>query len=131
MTITFYPHQDDLESASMAQKLELLMDAAERYKAVVLDAAAKSPAEKNENGKRMVPRELTVAYNWDEIAKALREIRELPESGQAAKITKANHLAKLAEIYEILRAAKMAKLEAVRLALMNEVTQLRSSSQVA
>jgi hypothetical protein len=32
----------------------------------------------------------------------------------------------LASVYEVLRAARMPKLEAVRMALMNEATQLRS-----
>lgn len=136
MPITFYPHEDDLDTSSLVEKLETLMEAAERYKAVVLDAAAKAveaaAANPSAPKKRIAPRDLTYCFSWNEIAKVLREIRDLPEANQGNKLTKAQHLTKLAEIYEVLRAAKMAKLEAVRLALMNEAAQLRSSaSQVA
>ena len=85
------------------------------------------------SAKLAVPREMTHAFNWQEVARMLREIREMPEANQSSRVSKADHLTKLAEIYEILRAAKMPKLEAVRLALMNEANHLRgsSSSQVA
>lgn len=129
MPITFYPHEDDLSVSAMADKLEALLEAAERYKAVVLDASAK-PVDNSK--KRLTPRDLTVAYNWGEIAKLLKEIRELPEATPANKVSKAGYLAKLAEVYEVLRGAKMAKLEAVRIALINEANQLRASGgQVA
>lgn len=127
MPITFYPHEDDLETSTLAEKLEVLMEAAERFKAVVLDAAAAKVPE-GENKKRITPRDMSNAYNWGELAKLLREIRELPEANQPAKIMKADHLKKLAEVYEVLRAAKMPKLEAVRIALMNESNQLRAGS---
>lgn len=129
MPLTFYPHEDDLVTSSLIEKLDVLMEAAERYKAVVLDKSANPPLEP---GKKMTPRDLKAAYNWGELSSLLRNIRELPESTQVTKLTKANHLTKLAEIYEVLRAAKMPKLEAVRIALVNEANQLRSSaSQVA
>lgn len=134
MPINFYPHEEDLESSNTQEKLDTLMEAAERFKAVVLDAsAAKASSNANtEPKKRMMPRDLPFAYNWEEIARLLIEIRGLPEINAGNKVTKAKHLTRLAEIYEVLRAAKMPKLEAVRIALMNEAAQLRSSaSQVA
>lgn len=132
MPLTFYPYEEDIESSSMQEKIELLLDAAERYKAIVLETAAKPP-ETNGGKRRGTPKDISAAFNWGEIAKLLREIRELPEANQVNKIAKAEYLTKLAEIYESLRAAKMAKLEAVRLALINEASQLRSGggSQVA
>ncbi len=127
MTIMFYPHEEDMESGAIPARLELLMAGAERYKAVILENAAKSAEVNLDPAKRMTPRELTYAYNWQELARLLRELREMPEQNPASKATKAGHLAKLAEIYEILRGAKMPKLEAVRLALVNEVNQLKSA----
>ena len=142
MPVTFYPHEDDLDSSTLMEKIEVLMEAADRYKAIVLESskvaapaapaavpgAAPAPVAAK---KRISPRDINAAYNWEEIAKLLRQIRELPEANQAGKIAKADHLVKLAEIYEVLRAAKMPKLEAVRLALMNEANQLRGTTQVA
>lgn len=127
MAITFYPHEEDLEGSTLLEKLDTLLEAADRYKAVILDAssAAKAPADAK---KPTAPRDMTAAYNWEEIAKLLRDIRDMSEVNQANKLNKADHLTKLAEIYEVLRAAKMPKLEAVRLALMNEANQLRSSA---
>jgi hypothetical protein len=126
----FYPHPDDVQKGSLIERIEVLMEAAERYKAIVLDAS--THAEPANETKRMVPRDLKAAYNWEEIARVLREIRELPEAQKNDKTKKGNLLAKLAEVYEVLRAAKMSKLEAVRLALVSEANQLRgSATQVA
>jgi hypothetical protein len=131
MSLTFYPHEDDLVSGAMLQKIEVLMEAAERYKAVVLDAAQSPPVDAAAK-KRIAPVDLKSSYNWEEVSKLLREIRDLSEATPTNKLTKAEHLTKLAEIYEALRSAKMPKLEGVRLALVNEAAQLRSSaSQVA
>jgi hypothetical protein len=121
--LTFYPHEDDLQTSSIQERVEALLEAAQRYKAAILETQAK-PAEPGAK-KRITPRDLTAAYNWEEIAKLLKTIRELPELNQPAKVNKAENLKKLAEIYEVLRAAKMPKLEAVRLALMNEANQLK------
>ena len=131
MALTFYPHEDDLhQEARVEEKLDVLLEAAERYKAAVLEMAKTEVMP--DSKKRVSPREQTLAYNWEEIAKLLREIRELPESNKADKLKKANLLTKLAEIYEVLRGAKMAKLEAVRVALISEANQLRGgSTQVA
>lgn len=138
MPVVFYPNEDDIKSSDIKEKIEVLMEAAERYKGIVLDAqkaAAAAPAAAPAEGgaaparKRITPRDIAHSFNWEEIARLLREIRELPEANPSAKVLKANHLIKLAEIYEVLRAAKMPKLEAVRLALMNEANQLRGSSQ--
>lgn len=129
MTLVFYPHEDDLNAASLSEKLDALLDGAERFKAIILEeAAAKAVATK----KKISPREITASYNWEQIASVLSEIRELPEGNQATKLTKADYLTKLAEVYEVLRGAKMTKLEAVRIALVNEAAQLKASaSQVA
>ncbi|RDI41486.1 hypothetical protein [Aquicella lusitana] len=129
MPLTFYPHTDDAQKGSYEERVEVLMEAAERYKAIVLDVSAK-PTEQEER-KRMVPREQTAAFNWEEIARLLREIRELPEGNKSDKLKKAVLLKKLAEVYEVLRAAKMPKLEAVRLALISESNQLQGGTQVA
>ena len=134
MAIMFYPHEEDMQNGSAKERLDMLLEAAERYKAITLDMAAKSIETPGAvSAKLAVPREMTHAFNWQEVARMLREIREMPEANQSSRVSKADHLTKLAEIYEILRAAKMPKLEAVRLALMNEANHLRgsSSSQVA
>ena|SRR3990167_7843693 len=130
MALIFYPNTDDIQKGSVQEKIEILMESAERYKAIILDTTGKT--ESLDPKKRMVPREQTAAYNWEEIAGVLREIRELPEGTKTDKLYKATFLVKLAEVYEVLRAAKMSKLEAVRLALISEANQLKgSASQVA
>lgn len=131
MALTFYPHSEDAQKGSIGDRIETMMEAAERYKAIVLETTIKKP-EPEDTKKRMVPRDLTAAYNWEEIARILREIREMPEGSKRDKIIKAEFLTKLAEVYETLRAAKMSKLEAVRLALIGEANQLRGGdAQVA
>ena len=70
MPLNFYPHTEDLESGSLQEKLALLMDAAERYKAIVLETTVK-PSEEN-NKRRQSPRDLTVSYNWNEISRVLQ-----------------------------------------------------------
>lgn len=122
MPLTFYPHPDDLQKATLEERIELLAEAAERYKAVVTEEHAKT--EPTDPNKRMVPREIISSYNWEEIARTLREIREMPEGTPADRTNKAKLLTKLSEVYEVLRAARMSKLEAVRLALVNEAKQL-------
>ena len=130
MALIFYPNTDDIQKGSVQEKIEILMESAERYKAIILDTTGKT--ESLDPKKRMVPREQTAAYNWEEIAGVLREIRELPEGTKTDKLYKATFLVKLAEVYEVLRAAKMSKLEAVRLALISEANKLKgSASQVA
>lgn len=147
MAVSFYPHDEDVQVGTVQDRLEILMEAAERFRGSVLDttsaaavaaaqaAAVEAAATLAETGgkKALTPRDLKVAFNWQEIARILREIRELPESNQSGKAAKADRLTRLADIYEVLRAAKMPKLEAVRIALMNEAKQLRTggSTQVA
>ncbi len=128
MPITFYPHEEDISVGTIKEKLEILLTAAERYKAAILDAATKTSEATMDAKARMAPKEITHAFQWQEIAFVLRQIRELPESNQANRAVKIEHLTKLAEVYEMLRAAKMPKLEAVRLALINEANHLRSTS---
>jgi DNA segregation ATPase FtsK/SpoIIIE-like protein len=130
MPLMFYPHPDDTQKGSLNERLDVIMEAAERFKAVILDSAKKDVPE-DQNKKRMTPRDQVAAYNWEEIARILREIRELPEANKPEKDKKAELLTNLAEVYEVLRGAKMSKLEAVRLALISEANQLRGSSQVA
>lgn len=124
--LIFYPKHGDLQTTDTTEKLDVLLNAAEQYKASILQIA--KPTEPADPAKRLVPREMLYAYNWDELAKLLRELRDFPENNQANRILKAENLSKLAEIYEVLRGAKMPKLEAVRLALVNEANQLRSTS---
>jgi hypothetical protein len=126
MSVTFYPHDEDM-NGSLQEKLEILMEAAERYKAAVLDVGTAAIVNA-EGKKRLTPREIKLAFNWQEIAKILQEIRSMPEVNVSSKANKADRLARLAEIYEVLRAAKMPKLEAVRMALMNEAGQLRAGA---
>lgn len=123
MALTFYPHDEDLNTGTLKDKLEIVMEAAERYKAAVLDAGTTIVVDART--KKIVPKDLKIAFNWQEIAKILREIREMPENNTANKAAKADRLHRLAEVYEVLRGAKMPKLEAVRLALVNEAEQLK------
>lgn len=126
MSINFYPHDEDIQSGSLDQKLEMLKEAAERFKAAVLDASTMPTSE--EGSKRMTPREIKVSFNWQEIAHLLRLIHEMPESNQSSKVTKARSLTQMAEVYEILRSARMAKLEAVRAALISEASRLTGNA---
>lgn len=131
MPLVFYPHTDDAQKGTLEERIEILTEAAERYKAIILDVNLQK-VDSTDVAKRLIPREQAAAYNWEEIARVLRAIRELPESTKGDKLKKATLLTKLAEAYEVLRAAKMSKLEAVRLALISEATQLRGgASQVA
>lgn len=141
MPLTFYPHSDDAQKGSLEDRIEILMESADNYKTVVLDLATKShseasaapaavpgsPAATSKVEQRTAPSDLPIAYNWEEIAILLREIRDLPEATKQDKTRKGTLLSRLAEIYEVLRAAKMSKLEAVRLALINEANQLKTS----
>ncbi len=131
MALTFYPSVDDTFSrGTLIERMELLLDGAERYKAAVLEEKRElSPEEKSKTA--AVPRDLIIAYNWEEIALVLRELRELPEANKTDKLKKSELLTKLAEVYEVLRGAKLSKLEAVRLALISEANHLRGDSQVA
>ena len=78
MTMIFYPHDDDLESSSMEQRLEIMLTGAERYKAAVLDVTTDSALDAK---KPMTPREVKNAYNWQELAKLLRQISKAPWRG--------------------------------------------------
>lgn len=127
MPLTFYPHSDETQKGSLDQRIEVLMEAAEQYKAIILDTAKQKPTDPNDQ-KKQVPREQIAAFNWEEISRVLREIRESPEGSRADKLMKSQLLNKLAEVYEVLRGAKMSKLEAVRLALKNEANQLQSGN---
>lgn len=127
MPLTFYPHPDDAQKGTLDERVEVLMDASERYKAIILDMAVK---QESLTKKISLPKDLTAALHWDEVAKVLREIRELPEGNKDERARKASLLRKLSEIYEVLRAAKMPKLEAVRLALISEANQLGGGTRV-
>ena len=125
MPLTFYPHDEDVALGNIQDRLEMLMEGADRYKATVLDLTLNPAPDAETKKQRMTPKEIKFAFNWQEIAKILREIRELPESNPSSKAAKADRLTRLAEIYEVLRSAKLPKLEAVRMALMSEANQLR------
>jgi hypothetical protein len=132
MPIIFYPYEDDLKksiNSTIAEKIEILLEAAERFKAYMLDPA--NAASSKVSAHHAAPSEIKIAYNWDGLASVLRDVREMPEGNATDKRLKADHLLKLAEVYEVLRAAKMQKLEAVRLALVTEANQLRGGSPVA
>jgi len=128
MTITFYPHPDDTQKGTIDERVEVLMDAAERYRTIVLDA--KREQDVTLERKISLPKDQAVAIHWDEVAQVLREIRELPEGNKEERIRKSGLLVKLAEIYEVLRAAKMPKLEAVRLALVSEANALGGGTRI-
>ena len=130
MVMIFYPHEDELTTSTMDQKLEVLLESAERYKVMVLDGGQQElPSANSAEKKRATPRDIRYSFNWEDISRLLRHIREMPEANPSSKLLKAAKLRKLAEVYEVLRAAKMPKLEAVRIALMNESTHL-SAGQV-
>jgi len=118
MSLLFYP-QEDVLTGTLSERIDNLMEAAERFKAIMLDDA------KGADAKRMTPREQVAAYNWEEIARVLRQVREEPESTKIDKKKKSELLIKLSEVYEILRGAKMPKLEAVRIALISESSHLQ------
>ncbi len=129
MAINFFPHEEDLTNGTLQERLDVLFEAAERYKTVVLDVPlAKSEEAAAAPKKIVLPRDIAIAFNWQGLSAIMREIRELPETSSPNKIKKADSLARLADVYEVLRGAKMAKLEAVRLALVNEANQLRASA---
>ncbi len=127
MPLTFYPHPDDTQKGTLDERVEVLMDAADRYRASILDVASRQESLVKKIG---LPKDQTAAFHWDEIAQVLRQIRELPEGNKEERIHKATLLSKLAEIYEVLRAAKMPKLEAVRLALISEAGHLGGGTKV-
>lgn len=120
MSLLFYPNLEDADRGNLEQRIEVLMEAAEKFKAIVLDEANKE--------KRVVntPKEQSAAYNWEEISKVLRAVREIQEANKVEKLRKSILLTKLAEVYEVLRAAKMSKLEAVRIALISESNHLKT-----
>lgn len=121
----FYP-EDENVLGTIDEKLDILMAAAEQYKTYLLGALEEKNALPELSDKKiMMPRDIQHAYQWDFLAKMLREIRDIPEATASAKTKKMTYLEKLATIYEVLRSAKMPKLEAVRLAIMNEADQLK------
>ncbi len=139
MAIAFYPHPDDAHKGTLDERIEVLMESAQQYKALVLDQGVRASESDggHEVGGRIircsVPRELEQAFNWEDISITLREVHELPEGSKEDKAKKSYFLLKMAEMYETLRGAKMSKLEAVRLALVSEARQLTggNTQQVA
>ena len=133
MPLIFYPDDSQKVALSLEERIEVLLDAAERYKAIMLDTKDQKTAKPGEANtdpnKLMAPRDMVAAYNWEEIARVLRGIREMPEGEKQNKLEKAELLTKLAEVYEVLRSAKLMKLEAVRLALISEANNLRGAIQ--
>lgn len=123
MPLMLYPHTEDASRGSYLERIDQLLEAAERFKAAVLEIDAKLPAGTQEI-KAFSPKDIKVAFNWDIAAMLLREVRALPEAAKDEKEKKHKYLVRLAELYEVLRGAKMPKLEAVRIALTNEANQL-------
>jgi hypothetical protein len=121
MAVTFYPQEDG--GGSLLERIDVMMEFAQRYKASVLDSEVKVAITKD--SKRVAPKDQGIVYNWEVIEKILREAREYPEGTKTDRTAKAQCLTKLAEVYEVLRAARMSKLEAVRIALMTEASHLR------
>lgn len=128
MSLNFIPHPDDTHKGTLLERIDVLMEGAERYKAIILEMSNK-PEELN--AKNITPADIKCAYNWEAIGELLREIRVLPEGNTIDKSKKSHCLKKLAEVYEVLRGAKMSKLESVRLALINEANQLQGGSSAA
>lgn len=124
MPLTFYPHAEDTQRGTLREQIDLLMDGAERYRVAVQDLSAKP----DDPTRRMAPKDMQAAFNWEAIASVLRDIRDMPESNKDERMKKAELLNKLAEVYEVLRSAKMSKLEAVRLALIGEANHLQSGN---
>ena len=138
MAIAFYPHPDDAHKGTLDERIEVLMESAQHYKALILDQGVRASEIDggHDSGTRIrcaVPRELEQAFNWEDISVVLREVHELPEGSKDDKAKKSYFLLKMAEMYETLRGAKMSKLEAVRLALVSEAKQLTggNTQQVA
>jgi hypothetical protein len=121
MALIFYPHEEDGQNGTHEERIAVLLDAAEHYKAAVLEIKV-NPSQNPD--KRTSPVEMEHAFNWPEIASMLQEIRELPEANENDKSKKAALLNSLAGVYEVLRGAKMSKLEAVRMALVGEAKLL-------
>lgn len=124
MPLTFYPHAEDTQRGTLREQIDLLMDGAERYRVAVQDLSTKP----DDPSRRMAPKDMQAAFNWEAIAAVLRDIRDMPESNKDERMKKAELLNKLAEVYEVLRSAKMSKLEAVRLALIGEANHLQSGN---
>src|SRR5690242_1371623 len=102
MPINFYPYEDDLKKDAgtpLDEKIEILLEGAERYKATVMDAANAAVAESKLGA---VPADIKVAYNWDGLAQILREVRQMGEGSPNDKRIKSERLLKLAEVYEVL-----------------------------
>src|SRR3990167_8013398 len=121
MSLQFYPHSEDVSTGDLTDRIDLLLEAAERFKATVLETVKVQPVA--QEVKVASPKDLLISFNWEEIAVVLRETRELMEGTKDDRAKKAALLTKLAEVYEVLRAARMSKLEAVRLALFSEANQ--------
>src|SRR6185295_9710281 len=99
MPLIFYPYSDDVQKGSLETRLDVLNEAAERYKAAVLDPSFAATPSGEGNGdssvKRMMPRDQSISYNWEEITRILREVRDLPEGNKADRLHKADYLTKL------------------------------------
>ena len=87
MALTFYPHEDDAERGSHAERINILLEAAERYKAAVLESkpavAPEGATPEEVADKRTTPNDFMHAYNWSTIAGILEEVRSLPEGSSS------------------------------------------------
>lgn len=128
MSLVFHPTSNKLNQGTLEERLDCLKKGASEFKEITNNTM---PELLQKNHHARVPREQICAFNWDAIAKLLREIRALSENLTSEKEKKAKLLLMLAEIYAILRDARMNKLEAVHVALKSEAMQLQKQVQVA
>jgi hypothetical protein len=64
MTVIFYPQDDELDSPDVDQKLEVLLNAAERFKASALDTSGKFGAVLSPGRQSGVPRDIPFASQF-------------------------------------------------------------------
>ena len=64
MALTFYPHPDVAAKGLLSERIEILMDAAEGYKAAILEmVTAKQEIDDEGKTRRSVPRDQAIAFN--------------------------------------------------------------------
>lgn len=122
MTLIFYPNEDVVERSSRSSirdKIGILLDAAAKYKAYVLNQVN---AKKALHFAKPVLQQST--FNWDFIVQVMRDIYDLPEEELAERQIKSDSLLKLSEVYSVLRSARMPKLENTRVALFQYAHKL-------
>lgn len=129
MALVFYPHEDDLATSTLPEKLEALMESAQRYKAAMLDMKTKKMATGAiDLGKRSIPKDLEISFNWGELAIVFNKTCHLTEVTAVNKAAKVEALTKLKEIYEALHSAGLLKLEIVISKIKTDIIQLSGNT---